>query len=198
MSKEFSSFSTALNSKILSKLDISISKNDDKNNIQIDDNTNNTNEKKEDLIDFELTKFINKVDNTKGSLKFFVHLQNDYFLSYEDEKAIITCLLHDVCKIGTYKVGFRNVKNEQTGQWEKVQVYENVDTEFPFGHGEKSVFMISQFIKLTKEEILMIRWHMGAYESKECWRELGIAQEMYPSVLYIHFADMLATKVRGV
>lgn len=89
MSKEFGSFSTALNSKILSKLDISISKNDDKNNIQIDDNTNNTKEKEEDLIDFELTKFINKVDNIKGSLKFFVHLQNDYFLSYEDEKEMI-------------------------------------------------------------------------------------------------------------
>ena len=89
MSKEFGSFSTALNSKILSKLDINISTNDDRNNIQIDDNTNNTKEKEEDLIDFELTKFINKVDNTKGSLKFFVHLQNDYFLSYEDEKEMI-------------------------------------------------------------------------------------------------------------
>ena len=89
MSKEFGSFSTALNSKILSKLDINISTNDDKNNIQIDDNNNNRNEKEEDLIDFELTKFINKVDNIKGSLKFFVHLQNDYFLSYEDEKEMI-------------------------------------------------------------------------------------------------------------
>jgi len=89
MSKEFGSFSTALNSKILSKLDINISTNDDKNNIQIDDNTNNRNEKEEDLIDFELTKFINKVDNIKGSLKFFVHLQNDYFLSYEDENEMI-------------------------------------------------------------------------------------------------------------
>ena len=89
MSKEFGSFSTALNSKILSKLDINISTNDDRNNIQIDDNTNNTKEKEEDLIDFELTKFINKVDNIKGSLKFFVHLQNDYFLSYEDEKEMI-------------------------------------------------------------------------------------------------------------
>ena len=89
MSKEFGSFSTALNSKILSKLDINISTNDDKNNIQIDHNNNNRNEKEEDLIDFELTKFINKVDNIKGSLKFFVHLQNDYFLSYEDEKEMI-------------------------------------------------------------------------------------------------------------
>ena len=89
MSKEFGSFSTALNSKILSKLDINISTNDDKNNIQIDDNANNNKEREEDLIDFELTKFINKVDNIKGSLKFFVHLQNDYFLSYEDEKEMI-------------------------------------------------------------------------------------------------------------
>ncbi len=113
------------------------------------------------------------------------------------EKAIITCLLHDVCKIGTYKLGFKNIKNVE-GKWEQVPQYENVDSVFPFGHGEKSVLMINQFIKLTKEEMLMIRWHMGAYESKECWRELGVAQEMYPSVLYIHFADMIATKVRGV
>ena len=117
---------------------------------------------------------------------------------YEDEKAIITCLLHDVCKIGTYKLGFRNVKNEETGQWEQVPQYENQESGFPFGHGEKSVLMISRYITLTKEEILMIRWHMGAYESKECWKDLGEAQELYPSVLYIHFADMLATKVRGV
>ena len=115
----------------------------------------------------------------------------------DDDKAKITCLLHDVCKIGTYKLGYRNVKNEQ-GQWQQVPQYENQESGFPFGHGEKSVFMISQFIKLTKEEILMIRWHMGAYESKECWRELDEAQKMYPSVLYIHFADMLATKVRGI
>ena len=117
---------------------------------------------------------------------------------YEDEKAIITCLLHDICKVGTYKLGFRNVKNEQTGKLEQVPQYENVDSVFPFGHGDKSVLMISHFIQLTKEEMLMIRWHMGAYESKECWHELGVAQEMYPSVLYIHFADMLATKVRGI
>ena len=116
----------------------------------------------------------------------------------DDDKAKITCLLHDVCKIGTYKLGFRNVKNEETGQWQQVLQYENQESGFPFGHGEKSVLMISKFIELTKEEMLMIRWHMGAYESKECWRELGEAQEMYSSVLYIHFADMLATKVRGV
>ena len=113
---------------------------------------------------------------------------------YEDETAIITCLLHDICKIGTYKIEYRNVKNEQTGQWEKVAQYGYNDNPFPYGHGEKSVLMINQYIKLTKEEMLMIRWHMGAYESKECWKDLGDAQAMYKSVLYIHFADMLASK----
>ena len=101
-----------------------------------------------------------------------------------DDTAIIACLLHDVCKIGNYK-------KTDTG-------YTYAVNTFPFGHGEKSVLMISKYIDLTKEEILMIRWHMGAYESKECWSDLGAAQKMYPSVLYIHFADMIASNIRGV
>ena len=132
-------------------------------------------------------------DHSLAVYEEYVKLTNQ-----DDDKAIITCLLHDVCKIGTYKLGYRNVKNEETGICEKVPQYENQESGFPFGHGEKSVLMITRFIELTQEEMLMIRWHMGAYESKECWRELGEAQELYPSVLYIHFADMLATKVRGV
>ena len=111
----------------------------------------------------------------------------------DDETAIIACLLHDVCKIGTYKKVMKNVKSEN-GQWIQVESYDYQDDGMPYGHGEKSVLMISHFINLTKEEMLMIRWHMGAYESKECWNNLGKAQEMYPSVLYIHFADMMASK----
>lgn len=111
----------------------------------------------------------------------------------DDETAIITCLLHDVCKIGTYKKVMKNVKSEN-GQWIQVESYDYQDDGMPYGHGEKSVLMISHFINLTKEEMLMIRWHMGAYESKEVWNNLGKAQEMYPSVLYIHFADMMASK----
>lgn len=125
----------------------------------------------------------------------------DYFVKLtgrDDDTAKITCLLHDVCKIGNYKKGFRNVKNQETGQWEQVETYEYKDNAFPFGHGEKSVIMIKQFIGLTIEEMLMIRWHMGAYESKECWQDLGTAQKMYSSVMYIHFADMLASNEKGV
>lgn len=137
-------------------------------------------------------------DHSLAVYEEYVKLLN---ISPEDdgaiEKAIITCLLHDVCKIGNYKKVIKNVKSSD-GKWQEVEQYESVDSAFPFGHGEKSVLLICRFIKLTREEMLMIRWHMGAYESKECWCELGIAQKMYPSVLYIHFADMIASNIRGV
>lgn len=113
----------------------------------------------------------------------------------DNDTVKIACLLHDVCKAGTYSIVKRNVKNPDTGKWEEVETYENKSNGFPFGHGEKSVYWINQFIKLTVEEALMIRWHMGAYESKECWRDLGEAQKKYPSVLYIHFADMIASTI---
>jgi len=34
----------------------------------------------------------------------------------------------------------------------------------PLGHGEKSLYIISRFIKLSVEEALAIRWHMGAFD----------------------------------
>ncbi|MCR5350083.1 MAG: HD domain-containing protein [Acholeplasmatales bacterium] len=111
----------------------------------------------------------------------------------DDDTAKVACLLHDVCKIGTYKLGSKNVKNPDTGKWESVPQYENQSNGFPCGHGEKSVIFLFKYIPLTEEEILMIRWHMGPYESKECWRDLQEAQKKYPSVLYIHFADMISS-----
>lgn len=116
----------------------------------------------------------------KHSLEVYDNYVKLIGTDYEDETAIIACLLHDVCKIGTYQ-------KTDTG-------YTYKQTILPFGHGDKSVLMIREFIQLTTEEILMIRWHMGAYESKECWNDLGAAQSMYKSVLYIHFADMLSSK----
>ena len=116
----------------------------------------------------------------------------------DDETTKIACLLHDVCKIGNYKKVIKNVKDSD-GKWQEVESYEyNKENQFPYGHGEKSVLMINGYIDLTVEEILMIRWHMGAYESKECWNDLGAAQKQYPSVLYIHFADMIASNIRGI
>ena len=110
----------------------------------------------------------------------------------EDSDSVkIIALLHDVCKANFYKVDYRNAKNEQ-GVWEKVPYY-TVDDTIPYGHGEKSVMMISEFIKLTPEERYAIRWHMGFTEPKELYGTIGIAYKKYQIALLVHEADLEAT-----
>ena len=112
----------------------------------------------------------------------------------DSESVKIIGLLHDVCKIGSYEVSYRNVKDEN-GVWNQVPFYKHKKENFAFGHGEKSVYMISTFIKLKKEEALAIRWHMGAFEPKETYGYLGEAVSECPLIIYTHAADMLATYV---
>ena len=67
------------------------------------------------------------------------------------------------------------------------------------GHGDKSVIIAQNLIgKLTREEILCIRWHMGAYDDKSVWNNLGAAIEEYPNVLWTHTADMIAARIEGI
>ena len=108
-----------------------------------------------------------------------------------EDTIIITALLHDICKVNFYKVDYRNAKNSR-GEWEKVPYY-TVDDTIPYGHGEKSVMMISEYIKLTSEEKYAIRWHMGFTEPKEAYTTLGTAFKKYPLALLIHEADLEAT-----
>lgn len=108
-----------------------------------------------------------------------------------EESIIITSLLHDLCKTYYYTTEMRNKKNE-TGAWVQVPFY-TIDDRIPYGHGEKSVMMIEEYIKLLPVERYAIRWHMGAYEPKENWNALGVAMEKYPLVLALHEADMEAT-----
>lgn len=108
----------------------------------------------------------------------------------EDTLKIIT-LLHDICKVNYYKVDYRNAKNE-LGVWEKVPYY-TVDDTIPYGHGEKSVMMISEYIKLTSEEKYCIRWHMGFTEPKELYSTIGAAYKKYPLALLLHEADLEST-----
>ena len=89
------------------------------------------------------------------------------------ESIIIMSLLHDVCKANYYKVDYRNAKNA-LGEWEKVPYY-TVDDTIPYGHGEKSVMMLTEYVKLTNEEKYAIRWHMGFSEPKENYSPLRIS-----------------------
>ncbi len=122
------------------------------------------------------------------SMKVYEILKN----KTEDSDSVkIIALLHDICKVNYYKTDYRNAKNEQ-GVWEKVPYY-TVDDLIPYGHGEKSVMMISEFIKLTPEERYAIRWHMGFTEPKELYGTIGQAYKKYPIALLMHEADLEAT-----
>ena len=118
-------------------------------------------------------------------------LNKELNLGFTDESVAIISLLHDLCKIGYYKVEYRNRKNEQ-GKWEQYPFY-TTDDAFPYGHGEKSVYMITQCMDLTYEEAMAIRWHMGAYEGERSWGTLSKAFTDNPKIMYLHFADMIAT-----
>ena len=118
-------------------------------------------------------------------------VQELYGLEVSPESVAIASLLHDLCKIGCYKAGSRNVKNEQTGQWEKVPTFFYEDP-MPYGHGEKSVYIISGFMKLKREEAMAIRWHMG-FSGSEDSRLVGQALEQYPLAFALSVADMEAT-----
>lgn len=117
-------------------------------------------------------------------------VKNEYGLDYSDESIAIVALLHDLCKVNLYRTSYRNAKNEQ-GVWEKVPYYEFHET-LPYGHGEKSVYIISGFMRLTRDEAMAIRWHMG-FSGEENTNTIGKALELFPLALAAHIADMEAT-----
>ena len=125
-------------------------------------------------------------------------LENEYGKSWEEkvspESVAIMGLLHDVCKVDTYVEDLRNVKNQETGKWEQKPYY-RFDEKLPYGHGEKSVYILSAFIKLTREEALAINWHMGEYDLRVKNGFYGIADVYYkyPVCFLVHVADLMAT-----
>lgn len=105
-------------------------------------------------------------------------------LNYDLETLAICGLLHDLCKIDAYrKVGFEGINEYQ------------LTRNFPAGHGEKSVILILQFMHLTKEEILAIRWHMGQYDfyARGGGYDLDNAFRQSKLAVMLHLADMMAT-----
>ena len=118
------------------------------------------------------------------------YVREKFKLSYSEETIAIVSLLHDICKVNVYKPGYRNVKNEP-GKWEQVPTFE-FDDKLPYGHGEKSVYMITPFMKLTREEAFAIRYHMG-FSNVDDQRNVGKAFEMFPLAFALSTADMEAT-----
>ncbi len=113
-----------------------------------------------------------------------------YGLTSDKETIALISLLHDICKVNFYKTDFRNAKNEQ-GVWEKVPYY-TIDDTLPYGHGEKSVYIIGGFMRLTREEAFAIRFHMG-FSGTEDINLIGRAFEKFPLAYALHAADMEAS-----
>lgn len=107
-----------------------------------------------------------------------------------DETIAVVALLHDLCKVNVYRESKRNVKDEN-GVWKQVPYYEFKD-ELPYGHGEKSVYIISGFMRLSREEAFAIRYHMG-FSNEDDPRNVGAAFEMFPLALALSIADTEAT-----
>ena len=129
------------------------------------------------------------------SLNVYHALMDRFFEEGDNPESMAVCgLLHDLCKANYYKAGSRNVKNEATGQWEKVPIF-MVEDQFPYGHGEKSVYLIERFIRLKPAEAGAIRWHMGGFDdaARGGCRAISEAYDAYPLAVKLHLADLTAT-----
>jgi hypothetical protein len=126
----------------------------------------------------------------------------EVFQNITDENIIITALLHDLCKTNFYVVEMKNKKvYSETGtkmdsngryDWVSVPGY-SIEDKNPMGHGEKSVIMIMNFIKLVSNETYGILFHMGFTLPKEEWNTLSAAIQKHPFILAVHEADLEAT-----
>jgi hypothetical protein len=132
------------------------------------------------------------------SLLVMMNLKNlaegfDGLFNPQDESLILISLLHDVCKVNFYKETTRNIK--VNGTWMQEPYYQ-IEDQFPYGHGEKSVLIIQRFLKLTNDEIMAIRWHMGGFDDAAGSYGGGLAlrgaAEKYPLVVLLHMADLAA------
>jgi len=138
--------------------------------------------------------------NVYERLRLLVKLEKDYngdskVQCITDESVARVALLHDLCKIDVYKVGTKNVKDEATNTWSKVPFYQ-FDDRMPYGHGEKSAYIASSYMRLTRDESMAIRWHMGAFDKAVQGGDMGMlgtAFQMHPLSLLLHQADMMAT-----
>lgn len=117
-------------------------------------------------------------------------VREKYGIDPTDETVAVIALLHDLCKINFYRESTRNVKDEN-GVWQKVP-YFDIDDKLPYGHGEKSVYIITGFMRLSREEAFAIRYHMGYSDGTDA-RDVSAAFQMFPLAYALSCADMEAT-----
>lgn len=130
--------------------------------------------------------------------RFLVVLTKDNHLTWMNPRSpYIVGMFHDLCKIDQYRHPASGLITDGVTVLDSFKWEYNPDTLLK-GHGDKSVMLLSQFYTLTEEEIMCIRYHMGAFTDKSEWNDYTRAVHQYPNVLWTHHADMLASHVAGV
>lgn len=157
------------------------------------------------------TEFRESKDLEREPNEFIFRVAGESVAEFGKETLVIVALLHDICKTNFYKTEMKNqktydpekikkadryqIKRDNGGQfiWEQVPAY-IVDDRNPYGHGEKSVMMIEEFMKLTMEERYAIRWHMGMGDcTYSQMQAFNTSCEKFPLVLLLHNADQEAS-----
>lgn len=128
-------------------------------------------------------------DHSTEVMNSLVELTNTLGLEWQREASpYIVGLLHDWCKVDSY------VKEPEGSK----HPYRHATNLYFDGHGSKSVMELQQYIDLTEEEMLCIRWHMGSFDTTENWNYYSRSVSKYPNVLFTHTADMIASKIKDV
>lgn len=143
------------------------------------------------------------VEHSLNVYEIFDSLCRVYYKDFPAESVAICALFHDICKYHCYNPA---KKSRKTGrllpngkpEWEDYTGYDFVE-EFPYGHGEKSVYILQKFITLSDEEAMAIRWHMGFSDAtfKGGQQSVSNAITKYPVIALLHSADIIATSREG-
>lgn len=139
------------------------------------------------------------VEHSLHTHDIFDQLCSTFMPDFPAESRAVCALFHDICKYHCYNPC---KKSRKTGnllpngkpEWEDYTGYDFVE-EFPYGHGEKSVYLLQKYISLTDEEAMAIRWHMGYSDAtfKGGQQSVSNAITKYPVIALLHSADIIAT-----
>jgi hypothetical protein len=133
--------------------------------------------------------------HVKVFMRFREMAEQEYGKEYVEkniEALTVIALLHDICKINCYKNDTKNVK--VNGEWVQKPFF-SYDDPLPYGHGEKSVYIVCGFMKLTREEAMCINWHMGGFDARNLDGKytVGGAFSLFPLATIFHCADLLSS-----
>ena len=131
--------------------------------------------------------------------KSMIELDDSLLEALPKDSVTIASLLHDTCKADIYKPTMKKEKN-RFGMWCDVPGYDVDYSNFPLGHGEKSVIVLLRSgFELTDDEIMAIRWHMNAwdlpFQSYDIKSNFNKAKEICPLLSLVQAADCLASNL---